>query len=145
MLFRSGQFTMVNGNNQSFIARLNSDGSLDNTFNAGAGASAAVRSLALLPDGTIFVGGDFQFFDGLSSRGLARLDATGAFDFLFSANVGSGGINGSVLSIAVQSGTNIVVVGSFSDVDGTARQNLARFGTNGVLDATFSEIGRAHV
>jgi len=133
-----GQFTSVNGTNQSFIARLNGDGSLDTTFDTGAGASAAVRALALLGDGSIIAGGDFQFFNGMSTRGLARLDSNGTVDFLFSANLGAGGVNGSVVSIAVQQATNLVVGGTFADVDGTARQNLARFGTNGVLDAAFN-------
>jgi uncharacterized delta-60 repeat protein len=133
-----GQFTSISGTNQSFIARLNSNGTLDDTFDTGAGASAAVRALALMPDGSVIVGGDFQFFNGSNSRGLARVSTTGALDILFGPNLGSGGVNGSVNAIAVQFGTNLVIGGTFSDVGGLTRQNLARLGTNGVPSLTFS-------
>ena len=133
-----GQFTTVDGVGRNFIARLNSDGSLDTTFVPGAGASSAVRALALLADGSLIVGGDFQFFNGNNSRGLARVGTNGVADTLFSFNLGVSGINGSVVAVAVQQGTNLVVGGTFVDVGGTPRQNLARFGTNGILDVTFT-------
>jgi uncharacterized delta-60 repeat protein len=133
-----GQFTSVNGTNRGFLARLNADGSLDTTFDPGTGASATVRALALLSDGSVIAGGDFQFMNGVSSRGLARLDTSGAVDGVFAANL-TNGVNGSVLSIAVHQGTHLVIGGSFSDVvNGTARTNLARFTVNGQLDNTFA-------
>jgi uncharacterized delta-60 repeat protein len=133
-----GQFTSVNGTNRGFIARLNSDGSLDTTFDPGTGASATVRALAVLSDGTVFVGGDFQFMNGVSSRGLARLNTNGVVDTVFAASL-TNGVNGSVLSIALHQGTHLVVGGSFADVvNGTARTNLARFTVNGQLDNTFT-------
>ncbi|NDD40829.1 MAG: hypothetical protein EB082_20855, partial [Verrucomicrobia bacterium] len=142
----AGQFTAVDGVNRSFIARLNADGSLDLTFDPAAGASAPVRSLALLADGSIVAGGDFQFFNGVASRGLVRLSPSGAVDSGFSANLNTiSGINGSVLAISVQQGTSLVVGGTFTDVNGTARLNVARFGTNGVLDTTFTASADATV
>lgn len=133
-----GQFTSVNGTNRGFIARLNLDGSLDTTFDPGTGASATVRALALLADGSVIAGGDFQFMNGVSSRGLARLDTTGAVNGVFAANL-TNGVNGSVFSVAVHQGTHLVVGGSFTDVvNGTGRTNLARFTVNGQLDNAFN-------
>ena len=48
-----GSFKNVNGVLSPYIARLNTDGSLDGTFNPGAGPNSTVYSLALQSDGKI--------------------------------------------------------------------------------------------
>ena len=48
-----GDFAALAGARVSRIARLNSDGTLDGTFNVGSGANGAVRSLAIQSDGRV--------------------------------------------------------------------------------------------
>lgn len=74
----SGAFTSVNGEPRNRIARLNADGTLDNTFLPGNGANAAVYGLALQADGKILFGGDFSSYNGTARNRIARLlnDAT---------------------------------------------------------------------
>ena len=64
------------------IVRLNSNGSLDSTFDVGTGATEGndqpmappkISRLALQKDGKILVAGDFRKFDGISRDGVARL------------------------------------------------------------------------
>ena len=75
-----GEFTTVLGVARNFIARLNSDGTLDTAFNPNANDS--VYSIAPQADGKILVGG---LFNGANSIGgqtrnrIARLDATTAW------------------------------------------------------------------
>ena len=52
-----GSFTAVNGVARTNIARLNTNGTVDASFNAGAAAVSEVRCLALQPDGKILMGG----------------------------------------------------------------------------------------
>ncbi|MCX6925694.1 MAG: delta-60 repeat domain-containing protein, partial [Verrucomicrobia bacterium] len=65
----SGEFTSVNGVARTSLARLNSDGSLDLTFNPSLSAVpreeqyAEVHALALQPDGKLLVAGSLQFLD----------------------------------------------------------------------------------
>jgi len=54
------------------MARLNADGSLDNTFNPGTGAYPA-NSIALQPDGKLLIGGDFTTVNGVVRPHVARL------------------------------------------------------------------------
>ena len=68
-----GGFTTINGSNVNRIARLNSDGSIDSTFNIGTGASGSVLALDLQPDGKVLVGGQFLDFNGTEKLGLVRL------------------------------------------------------------------------
>jgi len=69
-----GYFTSYNGDEVApdHIIRVNSDGSLDNTFNygAGRGANGEVFSLALQPDGKVLVAGSFTGYnDGSPAAG----------------------------------------------------------------------------
>ncbi|TAE48793.1 MAG: T9SS C-terminal target domain-containing protein, partial [Bacteroidetes bacterium] len=55
------------------ISRLNTDGSLDTTFNPGTGFNGDVRSLALQQDGKIVAGGGFTYFNGIGRNRITRL------------------------------------------------------------------------
>ncbi len=61
-----GNFTLYNGTSRKRIARLNTDGSLDATFNIGTGANWEVATVFVQDDGKIIVGGDFWSFNGIS-------------------------------------------------------------------------------
>jgi len=130
------------------LARLNSDGSLDQTFAMGsAAASSSVYDVVMQTDaaGTtlqgILVAGGFSNFAGASPTRprLVRLDATGAVDATF---VTGGGPNGTVNSIAFQKDTNgavaaVLIGGSFGTVASISRgAGLARLSTTGTLDTT---------
>jgi uncharacterized delta-60 repeat protein len=68
-----GNFTVLNGTSRNRIARLNSDGSLDSSFNPGTGADAGVYSIALQSDGKVLIGGYFLSVNGLMRPYAARL------------------------------------------------------------------------
>lgn len=63
----------MNGTNRNRIVRLNSDGSLDTSFNPGTGADGLVRSIALQPDGNVLIGGNFTTVNGVARPYVARL------------------------------------------------------------------------
>jgi uncharacterized delta-60 repeat protein len=54
-----GSFTSYGGHPRNHIARLNTDGTLDEDFNPGAVASANVQAIVVQPDGRILIGGTF--------------------------------------------------------------------------------------
>ena len=70
------------------VARLNSDGSLDTTFNAGSGVNdgSLIRFMKLQPDGKIIIAGNFQQINGEFRRAIARLDANGSIDTTFNVS-----------------------------------------------------------
>lgn len=67
-----GTFHQVDGVSRDCIARLNRDGTVDQSFGP-EGISVVVRALAVAPDGSILVGGGFTNVDGVERRNLARL------------------------------------------------------------------------
>ncbi|WP_028605212.1 IPTL-CTERM sorting domain-containing protein [Ottowia thiooxydans] len=120
------------------IARLNADGTLDNTFqNAPAGSVKSnhnVRGIAVQADGKIVIGGYFTLIDGVARNRIARLNANGALDTSF--NVGTGS-NGNIEDVKLQSDGKILISGSFTNVQGTDIRGVARLNTDGTLDSTF--------
>jgi uncharacterized delta-60 repeat protein len=125
-----GTFTSLAGQSRSRIGRLNLDGTLDTTFNPGAGST--VFAMAVQRDGKILVGGLFSTLGGSPRSNLGRLQPNGAIDTTF--NPGAGW---SVFSIALQADSRIIVGGAFTTLAGTSRSYLGRLHENGSLDPTF--------
>ena len=129
-----GEFTSVNGFSRAYIARLNDDGSVDETFNPTNTLNAAVQTIALTPDGSIYIGGDFTLAGTNSRNAIARLKADGTLDNTFDPRTGA---NGPVYALALQSDGKLVIGGAFDTVDLRDRNNIARLNSSGVLDTTF--------
>jgi uncharacterized delta-60 repeat protein len=135
-----GGFPAYNGTSVNGIARINPDGSLDNTFNPGTGFSSIlpppwVRSIAIQEDGKIVVGGGFTSFNGTAIAGVCRLNADGSLDNSFSPGSGPNNI---VEAVAIQTDGKIIAGGLFSSFDGVSNGRLVRLEANGSLDGTFN-------
>ena len=130
-----GNFTAFNGYNRHYVARLNSDGSVDTSFNPGLGANGTVTSVALEASGQIIIGGSFTAYNGTAVNGVARLNADGSLDTTFNPGVGP---NGTVNAVAVDTFGRVVIGGSFDSVDGVTSGAVARLNIDGSLDTTFA-------
>jgi len=116
------------------IGRLNADGSLDNSFNAGAGGSYPwVGSLAVQADGKILVGGCFTTLGGQPRNYIGRLNAYGNLDSSFKPEA-----DFNVLSLAVQADGKILVGGQFGTLGGQTRNSIGRLNADGSLDSGFN-------
>ena len=129
-----GNFTAFNGYNRHHIARLNSDGSVDTTFNPGLGADGMVWSIALQANGQLVIGGEFATYNGTAAIKVARLNADGTLDTTFNPGTGP---NGNVNSVAVDASNRVVIGGDFETVAGLTRGGVARLNGDGSLDTTF--------
>ena len=85
----AGDFDLVNGVGRTNIARLNSDGSLDSSFDPGSSFDGPVYSVAIDGTGNILVGGGFSSYRGLPAPGLVRLFPDGSRDFGIGAPAGT--------------------------------------------------------
>jgi uncharacterized delta-60 repeat protein len=120
-----GQFTTYGGTSRNYIARLESDGSLDTAFDPGTGFSAQTNDIALQADGKVIAAGNFTSFNGTGRNRLARLNGDGSLDTAF--NVGAGADN-TVTALALLPDNDIVIAGHFLNYNGVARNRLARLG-----------------
>jgi len=130
-----GNFTSFNGSNRHYIARLNSDGSVDSTFNPGLGADGKVWSVALAPSGQIIIGGEFANYNGTSVNHVARLNTDGSLDTTFNPGVGP---DGAVNAVALDASGRVIIGGAFENVDGVSSGAVARLNSDGTLDTTFT-------
>lgn len=118
-----GGFTGYNSVAVNRIARLNADGSLDASFDAGTGADYYVNAMALQADGKIVVTGMFAHMNDLERRCIARLNPDGSQDINF--NPGEGADNG-INACAIQADGKILIGGTFTIYDDAQRKSLAR-------------------
>ncbi|MBO9703287.1 MAG: T9SS type A sorting domain-containing protein [Sporocytophaga sp.] len=131
----AGEFTSYNGTTVNRIARLNEDGSLDETFNpGGTGANSTIHAVEIQKDGKILIGGSFFTYNGEGVNRLARLNADGTYDNSF--NIG-GGFNNTIYAIAIQEDTKIVVGGAFTVFNNGSINRIARLTATGSKDDTF--------
>ncbi len=133
----AGDFTAYDGTVRNGVARLNTDGSLDTTFDPAAGsAGKAVFSIGVQVDGRLIVGGRFTTFGGTARSGVARLNADGSLDTSFDPGTGVSGTSG-VNEVLVQPDGRILLAGFFNSYDGTLQPGLVRVNTDGSLDTGF--------
>ena len=133
-----GNFTTVNSIARNYLARLNTNGSVDAEFDAGVALGlvySKVICLAVLPQDKIVIGGIFSSVNGYSRNGIARLNADGSVDTTFNPGLGP---DGPVVGVAVQGDGKVIIGGGFSHVNGTNRSNVARLNADGTLDLTFN-------
>ncbi len=134
-LLVGGWFSRFNDTIRRYITRLNTDGSLDASFDPGGGFNGPVEVLVLQPDGKILVGGRFTNFNNTWRNQIARLHEDGSLDISF--DLGSGFDGGRVHALTLQADGKILVGGFFTSYNGTARNWIARLHTDGSLDTSF--------
>ncbi|NBU82276.1 MAG: hypothetical protein EBS55_11575, partial [Flavobacteriaceae bacterium] len=130
-----GDFSSYDGVGSNYIIRLNSDGSVDGTFNIGTGFDDIVYDIVLQTDEKILVGGIFTSYDGNTANSIIRLNSDGSVDGTF--NPGSG-FNNIVRSIELQTDGKIIVCGDFTSIDGNTRNRIIRLNTDGSIDNSFN-------
>ncbi len=142
-----GEFTHVGSADRARIARLNSDGSLDTSFDPGSGVTGSVSpgvyTLVLQKDGKILIGGNFDSVNGVIRKTLARMNANGSIDVGFNSGGGISSFDMNFLApwisgIALQTDGKVLISGQFTDVDGLTRINVARINADGSGDVSFN-------
>jgi len=136
-----GDFITYNGIATNRIARLNTDGSLDATFNPGTGATGTILSTSIQSDGKIIIGGSFTSYNGIAINRIARLNTNGSLDATFNPGTGA---TGTILTTSIQSDGKIIIGGSFTSYNGIAINRIARLNSNGSLDGTFISVNGAN-
>ena len=130
-----GQFTRYNGTARNRIARINTNGTLDTSFNPGTGANNTIFAIAIQSDGKILIGGQFSTYNGTTRNRIARVNTDGTLDATFPSTVGAGN---TIQSIAIQPDGKILIGGQFTSYNGTARNRIARVNSDSTLDTGFA-------
>ncbi len=142
-----GNISNYNGVSTNILFRLNSDGTLDTSFNTGTGFvghsapsnSLSIRKVVKLSNGKILVGGEFNSYRGVTCGNIVRINADGSIDNTF--NVGGSGFNSvthSILDLEVDSNGKILAAGGFTSFNGSIIGGMIRLNADGSLDSTYN-------
>lgn len=111
----TGTFTSYNGSNSSKIIGLNSDGSIDTSFNVGSGFDGSFASpLVVMNDGKIIVGGLFSSYQGVQANSIIRLNSDGSIDYSFQIGSGFNSSLNDVRDLILGTDNSIMVTGAFT-------------------------------
>lgn len=168
-LIIGGTFTTLDGDNYRRIARLNTDGSVDSTFNEdGFGVLHTITAIATSSGGTTTI---TSVDHGLSStenivisgsnstgsvNGTWQVTVTDADNFTIPSSVvtvagttgtfrrlsgSSSGFNNQVLDLKVLDDDSIIAVGQFTSYNGEAVPFVCKLTPDGLIDETFDASG----
>lgn len=140
-----GSFDSFNGGtNGRGIVRLNTNGTVDTSFNVGGtgipnGTNQFINACAIQADGKILLGGGYiDSYNGLSTRNLIRINSNGSLDPTFSYPYI---VNRSTISkIVLQADGKILVGGVYKvgTIIDPGQPSVFRLNTDGSLDTTFT-------
>ncbi|NCD35013.1 MAG: hypothetical protein EOL87_16545 [Spartobacteria bacterium] len=105
------------------IMRVQADGTVDSSFQPPV-LDAGARSISVLPNGKILIGGDFTTVNGESRIRLARLNGDGSLDEAFDPQPG---FDDTVRAITVDASGNVLAGGFFDTFNGFGTLCAARF------------------
>jgi uncharacterized delta-60 repeat protein len=136
-----GLVASTNGMNNAGVVRLNTNGTLDTTFNTGAGAnggSPPVHTLAVQSDQRIIVAGQFTSFNGGSRPGIVRLLTNGSIDGTYVLDLR----NSSTITAAAMDGSDRMIVSGDLRLQGSGGMNSLpvpqRLLSSGAIDTSFN-------
>lgn len=131
-----GDFNWFDYNGIAGIARLNTNGAVDASFDPGVGVDGTVYCIAVQPDGKILLAGSIYMVDSVLRRMVARLDPNGSLDTSF--EVAGGPSWGTIRSMVCLPDSRILIAGEFTlQGSNMTYNNIARLMPDGSLDETF--------
>ena len=116
-------FTTYQGVTATRIIKLNSDGTIDSSFNSGAGFNAAVSVIRIDSSGSLYVGGLFTAYSGSTENRIIKLNPDGTKDTSFDNTTG---FNNQVIDIQFDSTGSLWVGGAFTTYKGASTPRLAK-------------------
>jgi len=119
-----GAFVYVNGVPHKNIFRLNSNGTIDQTYNTGLAANDTIYTVVLQQDGKAIIGGKFTSYNGIPAKRIARINTDGSLDTSF--NPSGAGANNAVRTISIQADDHLIIGGDFTSYNGVGRNRIAR-------------------
>ena len=127
------------------VIRLNANGSLDVSYNAGLGANAEATCGALQADGKLLIGGDFTTVDGILIPYIARFNQDGSLDATFHQEFFTPHTFANITTISVQSDQRIVITGYPRCSSYCPTPTIARLNPDGSWDGSFIQLSASGI
>lgn len=138
-VFAGGAFSTVGGQPRAAVAKISGSaaGAVDPVWNPGGGFSPGVYALKFASDGSLYVGGFFDFMGGWARNFVARVSpsGSGAADPLWNPDPSN-----TIRAIALGAGGEVYLGGVFTQIGGQPRKCLAKVSASGsgAVDPTWN-------
>jgi uncharacterized delta-60 repeat protein len=130
-----GDFVAYSGSTRNRIVRTETSGTIDNTFNVGAGLGNSAYNVHIQSDGKIITAGAFTTYSGSSNNYIVRINSNGTKDNTFTIGTG---FNQTVYISSLQPDGKIIAAGIFGSYSGSTNNYIARVNSDGTKDNTFN-------
>jgi len=133
-----GSFNTIDNVDRVSLARLNTNGTLDMSFDACVSASAGdgATALSVLGNGQILASGNFSFRTNTVFRnGIARLDPCGDVDLTYAPQPGID--SGASYIFALRSNGKVILGGDFKFYGFDNRSGVTQLSASGTVDTNF--------
>jgi uncharacterized delta-60 repeat protein len=132
----AGNFTEIQGVPRRWLARLNADNTVDESFapdpELAGRDDGLISKILLLPNDQTLMVGDFAWGAG-AHQGVVRLNSTGRIDPSFDPGTGTT----AAWTLLRRPDGTILVGGGFDEFNGTRRHKVVQLLANGQLDPSF--------
>lgn len=137
-LYAVGNFTNYNGTARSQIVRLSTDGTIDTSFDVGAGLTGGLpQSAALDSQGRLYAVGTFSNYKGTAAGRIVRILSDGTYDTTFQTGAGFNG-TATMVCFTADGSDKLYVTGSFTSYAGATANQMVRLNSDGSHDTSFS-------
>jgi hypothetical protein len=133
-----GDFTNLNSSGYMHIVKLNSDLTIDATFNSGFDSiTSYVFNVIVDSNNNIYCSGDFDTYQLNTAVSLVKIDVNGNFIWGLSS---ASGLNGSIRALEFnEDSSHIYVGGVFTSLNGTSAKKISKINTQtGLVDTNFN-------
>jgi len=125
-----GRFTEYNLSQANNIVCLNTDGSIDNSFDSGIGFNHHVYALDTYTGNTFFAGGDYTYYNTTNADSIVFINSDGSLNSGF--NTGSiVNTQPSLSALCQQADGKTIVGGIFNHYNNIRTNRLVRFNSDG--------------
>ena len=137
-MFVAGGFSFPSVTGGSGLALLLPNGMLDTTFRPNFSWSDIHSPQAVVqqPDGKVLAQMGSVLFNGFTKSGISRFSTDGTLDTSF--HYAGTGAKPSVDAMHILPDGKILIAGGFTNVNGIAKQGIARLNADGTLDTSYS-------
>lgn len=139
-IYLGGDFITYSGVAAQYIVKLNSNGTIDNSFSSFSGFNGTVTKILLDSSENLYVGGSFTSYSGVSANRIIKLLPTGEKDISFDNSTGFN--TGTVNDMDIDSLNKIYAVGTFTSYKGTSAVYMIKLNTDGSKDITFNNTSK---
>jgi len=119
------------------LRRYDKFGREDRVFKTTVGPiNTGINKIIAQRDGSMIVAGSLTTFNGSPVQRILKLDSNGVEDPVYKATIGTG-FDNTVNDIIRQPDGRLIVVGNFTDFNGTPVTGIIRLNQDGTIDTTF--------